>query len=304
MTAETYAGASQGAIKLHYDVGNEFWRLWLDPTMTYSCAMYETGEEKLEDAQRRKLDYLIEGARASGKARVLDVGCGWGSCLRRLTDDHGVEHAVGLTLSRAQHEWITSQGNPRQEVHVQGWADYEPDDQFDAIISIGAFEHFASLGLSRDDRIGSYRNFFERCHRWLRPGGRIGLQTIAKGEVSLDVQGLRDTTFIMRQIFRESDLPQPADVLLACEGRFELVSLRNDRTHYVRTCEDWLARLRANREAALEVVDEQVFRRYERYLEACIRQFDRGHATLLRFVLERIDPGEPLRLGKLTGSRS
>jgi cyclopropane-fatty-acyl-phospholipid synthase len=296
----TYAGASQGAIKHHYDVGNEFWRLWLDPTMSYSCALWEDGHARddgdtLERAQLRKLDHLLDGVRMGEGTRLLDVGCGWGGMLRRAIE-RGAREVVGLTLSEAQHEFVSS-ADPRLSVELTGWSDYRPVEPFDAIVSVGAFEHFAKLGLTREEKVESYRHFFHRCHEWLRPGGWMSLQTIAKGDVALDGQGLRDFSFIVKKVFPESDLPHPADVVEAIEQRFELVRLRNDREHYVRTCEVWLERLVANREAAIEASSEDVYDVYKRYLEACIRQFSGGNAVLLRFVLRRIEPRAPFRLG-------
>lgn len=292
-----YAGASQSAIKHHYDVGNEFWQLWLDPTMTYSCALWEEGDT-LEAAQRRKLDYMIDGAGAAGAERVLDVGCGWGSMLRRAVE-RDAKQGIGVTLSEAQHEYISAQGNPAIDVTVTSWSDFDPGDPVDAIISVGAFEHFAKLGLSREQKVkDAYQPFFDRCRDWLAPGGRMSLQTICKGDVALDGRGLRDFAFIMRKIFPESDLPHPGDIVEAIERRFELISLRNDRDDYVRTCRAWLEQLQSHRDEALAVAGEDVYRAYELYLEACIRQFERNHAGLLRFVLQRVDdPGTPFRLG-------
>ena len=296
MTAEaTYGGASQQAIEHHYDVGNDFWRLWLDPTLTYSCALWEPGDT-LETAQVRKLDYILDGARAPGADRMLDVGCGWGSLIRRGIE-RGARHAVGITLSPAQHDWISAWCDPRVEVHVSGWSDYRPEEPFDSIVSVGAFEHFARLGLTRDQKVAAYRQFFDRCHELLRPGGWMTLQTIAKGDVSLDGRGLRDFAYIVMRMFPESDLPHLSDVTQAIEQRFELVSLRNDRAHYIRTCEAWLERLEAAREEAVRVAGEPTFSLYRRYLQACIRQFERGHAGLLRFVLRRVEPGTAFRLG-------
>jgi cyclopropane-fatty-acyl-phospholipid synthase len=292
-----YAGASQGAIEHHYDVGNEFWELWLDPTMTYSCAMWAENDT-LESAQRRKLDWLIDGARGASADRLLDVGCGWGALLGRAVE-RGTRHAVGITLSPSQADWIAGRGDPRVEVHVTGWAEFESDEPFDSIVSVGAFEHFARLGLTREQKVESYTEFFDRCHEMLRPGGWMTLQTIAKGDVALDARGLRDFAFIVQRIFPESDLPHPADVMTAVEGRFEPVLMRNDREHYIRTCEAWLERLNASHDEAVAAVGDEVVGVYRRYLEASIRQFTRGHAELLRFVLRRVEPGKPFRIGGL-----
>lgn len=92
-------GASKAAISFHYDLGNEFFRLFLDRECCYSCAMYDDESDTLETAQQRKLEYHIQQARAEGAARVLDIGCGWGALQKKLVREHGVKLAVGLTLS-------------------------------------------------------------------------------------------------------------------------------------------------------------------------------------------------------------
>jgi cyclopropane-fatty-acyl-phospholipid synthase len=290
MASETaYLGASQAAIAHHYDVGNSFIRLWLDPTMTYSCALWGPGDD-LEAAQLRKLDYLLDCARITDGARLLDIGCGWGSLLRRAVD-RGAASAVGLTLSSEQHDALRGSPDPGIEVHLQGWAEFEAEEPFDSIVSIGAFEHFARGGLSREEQLDSYRQFFARCHRLLRPGGWMSLQTIAKGDVPSDRQGLRDILLIVKQMFPESQLPHPADVFAAAEGYFEVASMRNDRLDYARTCRSWLAALRARREEAAAVAGEDTVQTFTEYLEACVRQFERGHATLCRFAMRRIEGG-------------
>ncbi|MEV6010492.1 class I SAM-dependent methyltransferase [Streptomyces sp. NPDC051976] len=230
-----YQGATAESIKHHYDVSNDFFALWLDTELTYTCALRADGDT-LESAQRRKLDYLIEGARAAGTRRVLDVGCGWGSLLKRLVGTYGVEHAVGLTLSDSQAERLRELALPRTEVRVENWLDHEPDGTYDAIISIGAFEHFARTGLSRAERVAAYREFFDRCRQWLPKGGRIGLQTNIKGNnVQMDKQTVRDLLFIMDTIFPESEIPALSEVLEATEKLFDVVTLRNDPDHYSRT---------------------------------------------------------------------
>ena len=169
--SETYLGARPAAIRHHYDVGNEFWRIWLDPTMSYSCAMWEDPDDDLERAQRRKLDFHVDQARAAGAARVLDVGCGWGAMLMHLVGSHGVKHAVGLTLSDAQAEYLRAIAPGNVEVLVRSWSDYEPTEPFDAIISVGAFEHFARQGLSPEEQIEAYRRFFRSCRSGSSPAG-------------------------------------------------------------------------------------------------------------------------------------
>jgi cyclopropane-fatty-acyl-phospholipid synthase len=288
--SETYLGASPAAIRQHYDVGNEFWRIWLDPTMSYSCAMWEDPDDDLERAQRRKLDFHVDQARAAGAARVLDVGCGWGAMLMHLVGSYGVKHAVGLTLSDAQAEYLRGMAPNNVEVWVRNWSDYEPTAPFDAIISVGAFEHFARQGLSSEEQIEAYRRFFRSCRNWLKPGGRLSLQTIAYGDIPRD-RPLRDR-FIVDQVFPESELPRLADIARAAEMELEIEKVRNDRGDYVKTLRAWFDRLRAQRADAVAVSSEEVVARCERYLRMFAYSMELGAFTLLRLTMRRTDlPG-------------
>ncbi len=181
-TTTANPGASKAAISFHYDLGNEFFRLFLDRECCYSCAMYDNESDSLEAAQQRKLEYHIQQARADGAARVLDIGCGWGALQKKLITEHGVKLAVGLTLSENQAEWIRAMGLPGVEVRVESWSEHIPAAAYDSMISIGAFEHFARPS-SRSVRVRGYRDFFERCYGWLKPGGWMSLQTIGLGTV-------------------------------------------------------------------------------------------------------------------------
>jgi cyclopropane-fatty-acyl-phospholipid synthase len=288
--SETYLGASPAAIRQHYDVGNEFWRIWLDPTMSYSCAMWEDPDDDLERAQRRKLDFHVDQARAAGAARVLDVGCGWGAMLMHLVGSYGVKHAVGLTLSDAQAEYLRGIAPNNVEVWVRNWSDYEPTAPFDAIISVGAFEHFARQGLSSEEQIEAYRRFFRSCRNWLKPGGRLSLQTIAYGDIPRD-RPLRDR-FIVDQVFPESELPRLADIARAAEMELEIEKVRNDRGDYVKTLRAWFDRLRAQRADTVAVSSEEVVARCERYLRMFAYSMELGAFTLLRLTMRRTDlPG-------------
>jgi cyclopropane-fatty-acyl-phospholipid synthase len=288
--SETYLGAGTAAIRHHYDVGNDFWRIWLDSTMSYSCAMWADPEDDLERAQRRKLDFHVDQACAAGAARVLDVGCGWGAMLMHLVGSYGVKHAVGLTLSEAQAEYLRAIAPDNVEVWVRNWSDYEPTAPFDAIISVGAFEHFARQGLSPEEQIEAYRRFFSSCRNWLKPGGRLSLQTIAYGDIPRDRQ-LRDR-FIVDDVFPESELPRLADIARAAEMELEIEKVRNDRDDYVKTLRAWFDRLRAQRADAVAVSSEEVVARCERYLRTFAYSFELGAFTLLRLTMRRIDlPG-------------
>jgi len=284
-----YQGASAEAIQSHYDRGNDFYALWLDETRSYSCALWDGADDTLLAAQERKLDYLATGANAPGAARVLDVGCGWGGMLRRLVERHGVSEVVGLTLANEQAAHIRSWADGRYDVRVENWVDHSPPTPYDAIVSIGAFEHFADFGMTRSARIEAYRRFFERCHDWLPRGGRLALQTNVKGNnVRMDRRTVKDLLFIVDHIFPESELPWASEILEASERRFDLVSVRNDADHYARTCQEWLDRLVANRTTAESLVGEQRVADYERYLRASVNGFRDRHLGLARLVFDRV----------------
>ncbi|MEM6610980.1 MAG: cyclopropane-fatty-acyl-phospholipid synthase family protein [Cyanobacteria bacterium P01_C01_bin.72] len=277
-------GASAEAIQHHYDVSNDFYRLWLDPTNTYSSALWSENDN-LESAQLRKIDFHIKQVQASGAKRVLDIGCGWGSTLKRLVQEHNVDQAVGLTLSKAQAEWIASFNQPRVQVNLTSWTDYSPEEPFDGIISIGAFEHFAKPSLTKDEKVAGYRQFFRRCHEWLKPGSHMSLQTI--GYENMCREDMND--FLITQIFPETDLPTLAEIAKASERIFEVVALRNDRQDYERTCKAWLSGLKANRAEAVRLVGEEMVKRYEKYLSFVSIGFHLGNMNLLRIQLRRLD---------------
>ncbi len=173
-TTMSQRGASPEAIRQHYDVANEFYELWLDPTMCYSCALWNEDEpdSMLEQAQIRKLDFHANQVLAKSSDRVLDIGCGWGAMARRLVNEHNVGHTTGLTLSNAQAEWSFQRPDPRVDIRIESWVDHNPDASYDGIISIGAFEHFAKAEWPDEQRIAAYRLFFQKCYEWLQPGGR------------------------------------------------------------------------------------------------------------------------------------
>ncbi|MGW5151711.1 class I SAM-dependent methyltransferase [Rhodococcus koreensis] len=268
------------AIRHHYDVGNSFYSLWLDNSLTYSCAIRSGTDDTLEAAQERKLRFHLDAVRAENATRVLDIGCGWGAILKRLSD-HGVDRAVGLTLSDEQAAYVRSRAYPGVDVRLENWRDYDPAARFDGIISIGAFEHFATPTDSIAEKIGVYRDFFTRCRGWLHDDGRMSLQTIAYANMSRESAN----QFLQQEIFPNADLPTFAEIAAAVEGAFEVESVHNGRLDYAWTCEQWARRLRRHRTEAVELVGADVVARYERYLKLSALGFRMGKICLLRIVL-------------------
>jgi cyclopropane-fatty-acyl-phospholipid synthase len=279
-------GASAAAIRAHYDLGNDFFALWLDPELLYTCASWgPSGETDLAAAQRAKIDYFAQNLGIGRGDRVLDIGCGWGGALRRFVAVHGAEAGVGLTLSPSQYAFVAANSGPQVSALLSGWVDYAPEIQFDGIVCIEAVEAFAKRHLARADKVAIYRAFFERCHAWLKPGRRLGLQMIAYGNARPE----HFDKFIATDIFPESDLPFLSEMIEASEGLFEPITLQNDRADYVRTLRAWLAGLKAGRDAARAIVGAPTVKKFEDYLRLSWLMFDRGACDLHRIIFRRID---------------
>jgi len=289
--ADASLGASIQALEYHYNLGNEFYELWLDKSLSYTSALYEGPDDTLEEAQNHKVDYHYRQTHVEGVERILDVGCGWGGQLQRATRHYGVKHAVGLTLNQPHVDWIRKFDNPRIEVRLENWRDHRPDAPYDRIYAWGVLEHAARPGISDAEKRGVYEHFFELCHRWLKPGGWLSVQTITYE----NAQRSDLNKFIEQEIFPESDLPSQVDIVCARDRLFEITRLRNDREHYERTLREWRRRLRANADAAQRLVGKEVIARYEKYLSLFMIGFHTGTMNLSRFAFRRIDrPGHPM----------
>lgn len=254
--------------------------------MTYSCALWDTPESTLEDAQIAMLDYHAKQARAVCVDRVLDIGCGWGAMMQRLLSDHNVKRVVGLSLSEQQVAHVHNIASAQMEVRLESWADHTPAEPYGAIISVGAFEHFARPDLDVSAKMQGYRDFFQRCHAWLKPGGCVSLQTM-----SYENSSRADFSELFKEhIFPESDLPRLSEIAASSDRLFEIVRLRNDREHYARTMIEWRRRLRGRREEAVAAVGAEAFDRYDKYLQMATIGFHIGTMGLLRITLRRIGP--------------
>jgi len=283
MNRDRYLGASADAIRAHYDRGRDFYEVWLDPTLTYSCALW-TDTDSLEGAQVRKIDFHIESAEATGAARVLDIGCGWGSILERLVTHHGVTHAVGLTLSEDQANYVARKGASGVEVRIENWVDHAPERTYDAVICVGMLEHCAHIDLAGDAKIAAYRRFFAKCHSLLHAGRCLSLQTICFGTLR------RLSQFIQDRIWPESNLPVLNEIVLASDGLFEIERLTSDRSDYARTCRSWADNLSRELDRATEVAGESVVSDYLRFLEMSATAFETGALNLYRMKMRRLGP--------------
>ena len=277
------SGASVDAIRYHYDVGNDFFRLWLDSSMTYSAALWTEDTETLESAQEMKRDFHIEMSRAKQATRVLDIGCGWGAVLADLANKFSTQHCVGLTLSAAQKIWIDDLKIPSVEVRLESWKNHRPQSPYDAIISVGAFEHFVRPDDDLDARQSVYRDFFQKCHSMLKPGGWLSLQTQAY------LLGEYTSQSPLSAVFPESDMPKLHQILHACDRLFEPEMIVNIPSDYIKTLDHWISRFERNRQEIVECTDVEVYERYLRFLKGGLRGYSSERFMLLRLSLRRID---------------
>ena len=266
-------------VQAHYDLSDDFFKLFLDPTMTYSCAHFPTGQESLEEAQVAKLDLSLGKLALRPGERLLDIGCGWGSTARRAREKFGVK-VVGLTLSRNQYEYARrlAQGADGLEFRAEGWETYhEPCDK---IISIGAFEHFTPP---------KYGAFFARCRELLPEDGLMLLHTITMGRPNKTFAFLRWEHFILTRIFPGGMLPEPEQVISHSRlGGFELLHAESLRLHYARTLDLWAANLERSRDEAIRVTSAETYQTYRKYLTSCADHFRTGEIDVYQFLMRPI----------------
>lgn len=276
-------------VRAHYDLCDEFFALFLDPSRTYSCAYFKSDSTSLAAAQLAKIDLSLDKCDLRPGMRLLDVGCGWGATAIRAASTRRVR-VVGLTLSKNQFRHangLAREAGLQNDVafRLQGWEQF--DEPVDRIVSIGALEHF---------RAERYPHFFARCRKVLPPGGRMMIHTIVHGrphEVSygpneFDEEFLDYAKFIRRHIFPGGQVPAREAVLRHAEEQgFECTRQHSLRLHYAQTLDCWSARLEAQRAQAVELTSIEIYDRYMRYLTESAYYFRTGHCDVVQFSFRR-----------------
>ena len=281
--------STQSEVEVSYDVSNEFFKLWLDERMNYTCALYE-GTESLEEAQLKKLQWLHDAAHVTPDAKVLDIGCGWGANLEFLSTSKGVKESWGITLSRAQHAEVTERKLPGVNVAVCDFRDFEPPVKFDSVISICMMEHIARPEEARAGKhIGLYRDYFKRAWQWTNPGAWFGLQTILRNRVPRNRKDLEDIGWLTYHIFPGGISLRLEDVIQAVNPYWEVMEVKTRREDYGKTCAEWLRRMRDHEGFIREKWGDAVFDDYDRYLSTCVTAFEKHYQSLAQYSLRRND---------------
>ncbi len=279
------------AVTYHYNVSNDFFALWLDSRMVYSCAYFVSMNDDLETAQERKLDYLCRKLRLRSGDRLLDIGCGWGGLLIHAAKHYGVS-AVGITLSDAQarlaNERIHSAGlSDRCRAEIRDYREIDEPEGYEKIVSVGMFEHVGESMLPE---------YFRRTWRLLKPGGVFLNHGIASGFNARKDNG---DTFSSRFIFPDTQLLPVSTTLRVAEGcGFEVRDVECLREHYALTLRHWLRQLEAHHNDAQRLTDEPTYRIWRLNHAGAARDFDSGRNTVYQTLF--VKPGLGLSKQSLT----
>jgi cyclopropane-fatty-acyl-phospholipid synthase len=270
------------AISYHYDVSNDFYALWLDRSMVYSCAYFGSPGDDLDTAQSHKLDLICRKLRLQPRQHLLDVGCGWGGLAMYAARHYGVD-ATGITLSQPQAEWanaaIARAGlADRCRVHVQDYREVGPPDGYDALASVGMFEHVGAALLP---------TYFSQAHMLLKPGGAFLNHGIASRATD---KPARLPDFNSTYVFPDGELV-PINITLhaAEEAGFEVRDAESLREHYALTLRHWVRRLEAHHDRALDCVDEPTWRVWRLFMSGSAHGFTSGRLNVYQTLLVKPD---------------
>jgi cyclopropane-fatty-acyl-phospholipid synthase len=271
-------GENREAIHFHYDVSNEFYALWLDSGMVYSCAYFEAPDIDLDTAQQSKLDHICRKLMLRSGDNFLDIGCGWGALVIHAARHYGVR-AHGITLSPQQlkvaQERIAAAGLQDQvSVELQDYRDIAGDSVYDKVASVGMFEHVGLKNLP---------TYFSTVHRLLRPHGLFLNHGITHN--SDGWQKSMSTEFINRYVFPDGQLDNVSNIQHLMEkASFEIADVEALRPHYALTLRHWVERLERNHARALQFVDEATYRVWRLYMAACALEFESGRVGIYQIL--------------------
>ncbi|MGC2110519.1 MAG: cyclopropane-fatty-acyl-phospholipid synthase family protein [Candidatus Korobacteraceae bacterium] len=272
------------AVTYHYNLSNDFYSLWLDRRMVYSCAYFEQGDEDIDAAQERKLDYLCRKLRLRRGDRLLDIGCGWGGLILHAAEKFGV-HALGVTLSEPQAELararIAQAGlSERCEVRMCDYRDLGASSGYDKIVSVGMFEHVGESCL---------QEYFEHVWKLLRSGGVF----LNHGIATSALYRRKGPSFIDKYVFPDGGLvPVNTTLRIAEACGFEVRDVESLREHYARTLRHWVQRLEARCEETKQITNETIYRIWRIYMAGCAHAFAVGRVNVYQVLFSKPEHGE------------
>jgi cyclopropane-fatty-acyl-phospholipid synthase len=271
------------SIAYHYDLSNDFYRLWLDREMVYSCAYFETGSEDLDQAQQAKLRLLCRKLRLATGEYLLDVGCGWGGLARFAAREYGAR-VLGITLSREQlelaRERVAAEGlEDRVQLELLDYRDLPQDGRFDKVVSVGMFEHVGHANLPL---------YCETLAAAVRPGGLVLNHGITSRHVDGRPVGHGAGSFVHRFVFPHGELPHLVKIgTCIADAGLEIVDVESLRMHYARTCSLWSERLEARLAEAGALIAERSLRIWRIYLAGCAYGFRHNWMNLHQILASK-----------------
>lgn len=280
--------STKSEIDQSYSLSNDFFRLWLDEKMHYTSAFYETPDQSLEDAQLNKCRYLYDYAELDATKTVLDIGCGWGSNVEYIVG-RGIKEAHGVTLATEQYNECVARNLPNAKFWCQDYADFVPPAPYDALVSIEMVDHVVSPAQSHQGlAIELYRQYFNKCASFLKPGGLFAFQSILRNRVPRTKKDIQDLKFTADVIFPGGINARLEELVTAVNPSFEIEELVTQRVHYGKTTQEWLNRLRKHEKTIRAQWGDEVFVDYDRYLDTCVRAFKNHWSSDVRMKLRHI----------------
>ncbi len=267
---------SKENVQYHYDIGNDFYRLWLDDSLTYSCAYFKSPEDTLVQAQRDKVDHILRKLNLQEGQRLLDIGCGWGELIFVAAHKYHVK-SLGITLSQEQYERV---GSRIEHEHLNDWVDVQlldyreiKDQVFDRVVSVGMLEHVGKKHLGE---------YFATVRKLLVDGGISLLHSIT----GRDEKGMN--SWMNKYIFPGSYIPRVSELIRQMESHdFYLLDVESLRSHYTRTLEHWAHNFEQALPKIRESKDESFIRMWRLYLQSSAASFNCGNIDLHQFLFSK-----------------
>lgn len=267
---------SKNDIKYHYDIGNDFYKLWLDKTMTYSCGYFKSENDTLEEAQNNKVEHILKKLSIKKDNTLLDIGCGWGNLIIKAAKEYGAK-ALGVTLSEEQFkackERIKKEGlEGKVDVILQDYREIK-NKTFDRIVSVGMIEHVGKKNI---------HEYFEAINKLLNDGGISLLHCIT------GIKTGGTNTWINNYIFPGGYVPAIRELVdNIAEQNFYIVDVESLRRHYGRTLENWTRNFENSIDEVKKMKDERFIRMWRMYLNACAASFNCGNIDIHQFLFTK-----------------